>query len=140
MAKTDYVIRQDNPTDFDQIDIFDPFAGDRPKDIAEGRCIVAELNSQVIGYVVFQAAGFIGRPFVQFLAVAPDHRRCGIATILLQTVERRIGSGRLFISTEADNVPMKHLLAQSEWIAAGCVAGVNNNDVAECFFYRDIKS
>lgn len=132
------MIRPGVSQDFEAIDRFDLFAGDRREELAAGRVLVAEAGGRVVGYVTFSGSGFIGRPFVHFLAVAADHRRRGVATALLWAVQARVGRRRLFISTEEGNAAMLHLLEQEGWTPAGCVQGVNDNGSAECFFYRDV--
>ena len=133
------MIRIGTPEDLPAIAAFDPFRGDRPQELAAGSVLVAEDGGgQVVGYVTFSPAGFIGRPFVHFLAVAPASRRQGVARTLLHAVAARVGPCRLFISTEEDNAPMLRLLEQDGWTAAGCVRHVNENGAAECFFCREV--
>ena len=131
------MIRLGVPTDVEAIDGFDPFAGDRREELAGGRVLVAEVEGRVVGYATFSGAGFIGRPFVHFLAVAGEHRRRGIGTALLRAVRERVGGRRLFVSTEAGNAGMMRLLEREGWPAAGCVEGVNEDGSGECFFYCD---
>jgi GNAT superfamily N-acetyltransferase len=131
-------VRGGLPTDFEAIDAFDPFAGDRRDALASDCCLVAECDGRVVGYVVYSRAGFVGRPFIHFLVVAQDYRRRGVATELVAAVEARIGSGRLFVSTEENNGDMLALLAKLGWTSAGCIQGVNMDGPAECFFFRDI--
>jgi GNAT superfamily N-acetyltransferase len=124
--------------DFAALDGFDPFAGDRREELSAGRVLVAEVDGRVAGYATFSRAGFIGRPFVHLLAVAPEYRRRGIARSLLRAVERSVGRGRLFASTEEGNAAMLALLAGDGWTPAGCVRGANECGAAECFFYRGV--
>lgn len=133
--------RLGTPDDFTAMQAFDPFSfGDRLVALREQRCMVAESEGAIVGFAEFSVAGFIGRPFVHFLAVAETARRKGVAIALLDAVALHIGSGRLFISTEQDNAPMHALLARHGWTLAGCVEGVNFNGVAECFFFRDLST
>ena len=134
----DISIRSANTNDLQAIAAFDPFRGDRSGEVEAGRVLVAETDGRVVGYTTFSRNGFIGRAFVNFLAVSSDHRRRGVASALLRAVEQRIAPGRLFISTEEINTPMLQLLSRGGWTAAGCVQGVNDNGAAECFFYRDL--
>lgn len=133
------MVRTGLPSDFDVIDRFDPFAGDRREELAQGRVLVAEAEGCVVGYATYSNPGFIGRPFIHFVAVDPDHRRRGVARALLHAVEARVGAGRLFVSTEEENAAMLALLDREGWTNAGRVTGVNDDGAAECFFYRDIK-
>jgi ribosomal protein S18 acetylase RimI-like enzyme len=134
------MIRPGVETDFAVIDVFDPFAGDRAREIAEGRMLVAEEDGEPVAYLSWLPAGFVGRDYVTFLCVRPDHRRRGLAHELLRAAEKRIGAGRLFVSTEQDNVAMLALLPREGWTSAGAVAGVNDGDRAELFFYKDLGS
>ena len=132
------MIREGTTDDFAAIDAFDPFAGDRRLELARGEVLVAENGGRVVGFVTFSRSGFIGRPFVHFLAVTPALRRRGIASGLLRAVAARVGPSRLFISTEEGNAPMWRLLERDGWTAAGCVRNVNDDGSAECFFYREV--
>jgi GNAT superfamily N-acetyltransferase len=132
------MIRAGTIDDFAAIDAFDPFAGDRREDLARGAVLVAEADGRVVGYATFSRSGFIGRPFVHFLAVAPEFRRRRIASSLLRAVAARVAPSRLFISTEENNAPMLRLLESDGWTAAGCVRHVNDNGSAECFFCREV--
>ena len=134
------MIRPAVAADFAAIDAFDPFAGDRSREIAEGRMLVAEREGQVAGFISWLPGGFIERDFISFLCVGPAHRRLGLAVTLIHAVEARIGTGRLFISTEADNTVMLTLLPAQGWTNAGTVAGVNEGGGAEVFFYKDLPA
>lgn len=134
------VMRLASLNDFAAIDAFDPFAGDRALEIADERMLVAEEGSNVVGYVSWAPAGFIGRDYVTFLCVRPDQRRRGLALTLLRAVEERLAQGRLFISTEEDNEAMLALLPREDWLHAGVVAGANDGDRAEVFFYKDLPA
>ena len=72
------------------------------------------------------------------LAIETSLHRRGIATQLLELACSEFHGTRLFVSTEADNEKMLTLLSTKGWKAAGCVEKVNHNDIAECFFYRDL--
>lgn len=124
--------------DLAEIDSFDPFAGDRLREIEEHRMLVLYLEKSVVAYASWQPAGFIGRDYVTFLCVAPSHRRQGFAVTLLGSVEAHVGPGRLFISTEEDNAAMLTLLPREGWTYAGEVKGANDGDRAELFFWKDL--
>ena len=47
-------IRPGTPDDHDAIKAFDCFGGDRPGALQAGRCLVAEIDGQVVGYVAYQ--------------------------------------------------------------------------------------
>lgn len=132
------MIRPGAPKDFEAIDRFDPFAGDCRKGLAGCHVLVAEADGNIVGYKTISTTGFVGRPFVHFLAVADGFRRRGIGTAFLRAVAERVAGRRLFVSTEETNAAMMKLLEREGWTPAGCVKGVNDDGSAECFFYRDV--
>lgn len=132
------MIRLAVSSDFAFIDAFDPFAGDRTSEIADGRMLVTEMGGRAVGYLSWLPRGFVGHDYVTFLCIEPEHRRRGLALSLLRNVGARIGSGRLFVSTDADNAPMLDLLSREGWTNAGAVAGANEGDRAEVFFFKDL--
>ena len=138
VKSSDYIIRQGEEGDFSQVDKFDPFAGNRKQEIIDGYCLVAVCEGRVIGFLTYHPSGFIRRPFVRYLSVHESFRRSGVANLLLNVVAERIKHGRLFISTEEDNIAMLHLLKEVRWTLAGCVSNVNDGDRAECFFFKDL--
>src|SRR5687767_15247517 len=46
------------------------FGGDRAREIAEHRMLVAEVQGEVAGYISWLPAGFLGCDFISFLCVA----------------------------------------------------------------------
>ncbi|QDU72257.1 GNAT family N-acetyltransferase [Mucisphaera calidilacus] len=132
-------IRLGTPTDFPHIDRFDPFAGDRQIELAQNRVFVAVIDDLVIGYTTFTNPGFIGHPFINYLAVGQPHRRQGVATGLLHTATSHLGPARIFASTEDNNAEMLAFFDKEKWTHAGTIQGVNKDGSAECFFYYDIR-
>ncbi len=134
------MIRLARIDDHPAIDAFDPFAGDRTPAIAAGRCFVACPNNIAAAFLIWQPAGpegFVGRPFVQFLAVHPNHRQQGLARSLLDHILTQLPPGeRLFISTEAHNSRMQAVLQQLDFTFAGEVAAANDDASPERFYYR----
>lgn len=132
--------RPGNPADAQAIDAFNCFDCDTDSAIRDGRCLVAVINDQAAGFVIFKRQGLIGKNFVEYLVVDQAYRRRGVAVALLRAVERTLGPCRLFISTEADNAPMLALLDQDGWQRAGQIDHINDSGFAEVFFFRDVAS
>ena len=130
-------IRKGNPDDAQAIAVFDCFGGDRPAALQEDRCLVAIIDGQIAGFVVYKRKSLIGRDFVEFLVVDEAFRRRGVAVALLREVERVTGPGRLFISTEANNQPMLALLEKDGWTPSGQIENINDSGHVERFFCRD---
>lgn len=135
------MIRSGTLKDASRLADVDPFGGDRAVEARDGRLwIAAEDDGRLTGYASLARAPFHGHPYLAFVFVRVEDRRRGIATALLAHVEAVHRGGRLFVSTEAPNGPMRQLLAKRGYIEAGAVAGLNDDHggAAEVFFYRDV--
>lgn len=122
--------------DYQMINSFDPSLGVGKEDILENRVFVYLEEGAVCGFLSISRAKFLGRPYVEYLAVKPDSRRKGVASNLLGYVEEKYSSQRLFISTESDNNSMQKLLAKRGYTHAGEISGANLNGTNEIYYYR----
>lgn len=132
-------IKPGKPTDAGAIEVLNSFDCDIEAAVAEGRCLVAVIEQQIAGFVIYKTKGMIGKNFIEYLVVDEAYRRRGLAIALLRAVEQTLGPCRLFISTEADNTPMRALLDKDHWQPAGQIDGINDSGHAELFFYRDLS-
>ena len=134
------MIRDGAISDFTDICAFDPFAGDRRRDIEEGRVIVFEIHGDVCGFLSLSREGLLGRPYVQYLAVSQNHRRTGIAISLLEHIEFQHKGQRLFISTECTNEAMENLLVKLNYRTAGKISSANLDEADEIYYCKDINA
>ena len=78
--------------------------------------LVAEADTDLVGTVI---GGFDGRRgLVYHLAVAPDFRRKGVATLLMHEVERRLrdkGCLRCYLLVRPENTDAKRYYGKSGW-------------------------
>jgi ribosomal protein S18 acetylase RimI-like enzyme len=78
--------------------------------------LVAESNGIIIGTVI---GGYDGRRgLIYHLAVQPEHRKHGIATALVEEVEKRLqakGCLKCFLLAYADNTEAIHFYKQRGW-------------------------
>jgi GNAT superfamily N-acetyltransferase len=118
-------VRKAVSADFDAIDEFDMFAGDRQEEIERGECYVAVQDAVVVGYMT-TARSFYQNPFVAYLQVRSDRQGHGIGTGLLAFAESRWPVEQLYISTEASNLPMLHLLQKRGYTPAGEILFIQN--------------
>lgn len=134
------MIRPGSLQDLSLILNFDIFAGSRSQEINENRLYIFENTAaDICGYIAEARDGLLGRPYISYLMVSPNYRRKGIASQLLQHLEQKHYSQRLFISTEADNQPMLTLLNTRGYVHAGAISAANLNGVDELYFYKDIS-
>jgi ribosomal protein S18 acetylase RimI-like enzyme len=131
-------LRPATPADFAGIDAWDPMGGDREGEIAQNRCIIAEIEDRPVGYLSFDPWGLLGKPYITFCAVRPSHQRQGIALALIEAAMQKFAGRRVFISTEEGNTPMRKLLEPRGWISCGVIHAVNDSGSPELFYYRDV--
>ena len=113
---------------------FDIFAGDRRAEIAARRCRVSVRAGRVLGYVSWLPFGFVGNTLITYLCVAPECRREGIGSRLLESALSEIGAPKVFVSTEETNTGMQALLNAAGWRAAGGVDQANDDGTPELFY------
>jgi ribosomal protein S18 acetylase RimI-like enzyme len=103
---TQIMIRHAEITDLYRVKSFDPFYGERSKDVEEKRVFVYLEGGLACGYISMTRGGLLGRPYLQYLAIDSSFQRMGIGYKLLEYVEEVYCAERLFISTESDNIRM----------------------------------
>jgi GNAT superfamily N-acetyltransferase len=105
--------------------------------IGQGGCLVHEdVDGVLDGAVLFESRHFFGRDFVKLLVVRRSARRRGIGGQLLEAVIGGGTSGKVFISTNESNAPMRALLARERWTFSGTLTGLDEGD-PELVFWRD---
>jgi ribosomal protein S18 acetylase RimI-like enzyme len=129
-------IRVAEPYDLSRIMNFDSFPGDRIAEIVDRRMLVTEIDDVVVGYVAWQHGGCLGRDYVNKLVVDGQYRRRGIAQALIAALNTVL-SGRVFISTGAENAAALSLLERTVWTPAGQIVGLLPLDQPTMFFHRD---
>lgn len=97
-------------------------------------CLVAEIDDAIAGFVVWDR-GFYARPFLWMLGVDPNHQHLGIASQLIESVERlNVGHG-VYTSTNESNAVMAHLLAERGFIQVGRLENLDPGD-PEIFYFK----
>ncbi len=124
-------------THADHADIreFDTFRHVNNSAIESGQCRVAVRDDAIAGYVVLNRS-FFCQPFVSYLVVHPDHRRCGVASALLAHAESWCPGPKLWVSTGQDNERMQAVLAKLGYTPAGSIAELWEHP--ELFYYKQV--
>lgn len=90
-------------------------------------CFVAEAAGTLIGYAALEHS-FYERGFIAMLMVAPEYRRQGVASGLMQVVETHCTSNRIFTSTNQSNMPMQQLLTRLGYEPSGTMYHLDEDD------------
>lgn len=129
------VIREAQPRDLAAVASFTRLT--KPENRALS--LVALADNRVVGYAEV-APTFFQRAFVSLVSVHPQHRRQGVATVLMKAVEARCRNGKLFTSTNLSNLPMQALLGKMEYRLCGVVEELDEGDPELIFVKRRTAS
>jgi ribosomal protein S18 acetylase RimI-like enzyme len=100
-----------------------------------GDCQVHTSDGVIDGFVVARVEAFFSRGFIDLLLVAPEARRQGIASRLMEAAVQRLGGDQVFTSTNRSNLGMQRLLDHTGWQLSGQMDGLDEGD-PELFYFR----
>jgi ribosomal protein S18 acetylase RimI-like enzyme len=95
--------------------------------IQGGRCFVCADGGELIGYGVLEHS-FYRQGFVAMLYVHPDHRRRGVGTSLMQRMESKCRTRKIWTSTNLSNLPMQSLLSKLDYRLSGVLGELDPHD------------
>lgn len=96
--------------------------------IQGGTCWVASKDDAVVGFALFDR--FLhGHGFLRVIAVHPDHRRQGVGTALVSTLEAECPTDRLFTATEESNEAMQRLCEALGFVRSGRIEGLEDGEI-----------
>lgn len=95
--------------------------------LGAGNALVAERDGVLAGFAIHHRH-FFQRDFLALLIVEPWCRRSGVATALLQAVEKRCAGADLFTSTNASNQTMRQALKRWGFRATGRIDNIDPGD------------
>lgn len=137
--KKEMITRTANISDIDSILKLDELAVKDTKRlnhiedaIASGKCTVACIANQVVGYITYDQSFFMHH-FLTFIVISSEHRRRGIAKTLLKDLECRC-PGKLFTSCNVSNIPASKLFLNVGFIPSGIVTNLDQNDPELIYF------
>lgn len=99
-------------------------------------CLVAEIDGAVAGFAVWDR-GFYARPFLWMLGVDPNHQHQGIASALIEHVEKLNAGHNLYTSTNASNSVMQGLLGKRGFTQVGRLDNLDPGD-PEIFYFKPL--
>ena len=97
---------------------------------------ISVIDDQVVGFVIVDYT-FFGCGFISALHTHPSHRRQGVGTALIQQVETKCRTEKLFTSTNESNHPMQELLATCDFAPSGVIHNLDDGD-PELFYFKAI--
>lgn len=100
------------------------------------QCLVAEIDGSIAGFAVWDR-GFYARPFLWMLGVDPAHQHLGVASQLIENVERLNENLTIYTSTNESNAVMRHLLAERGFEPVGRLENLDPGD-PEIFYCKNL--
>ena len=100
------------------------------------KCLVAEIDGAIAGFVVWDR-GFYARSFLWMLGVDPAHQHLGVASELIEHVERLNAGHGVYTSTNESNAVMQQLLAKRGFAQVGQLENLDPGD-PEVFFFKKL--
>ncbi|WP_420916124.1 GNAT family N-acetyltransferase [Paenibacillus thiaminolyticus] len=102
--------------------------------IHNGTCIVARSGREVAGFAVYENS-FFGNCFIALVIVAPRFRRRGAARSMIQYIERRSPTPKLFTSTNESNTAMQQVCESLGFVRSGMIDNLDEGD-PEIIYYK----
>ena len=103
--------------------------------IEAGSCLVAAREQQLLGYGILDYS-FFENGFLALLYVRQGQRRQGIGARLVQALEARCRTAKLFTSTNQSNLPMQALLKAMGYRESGIIHNLDPEDPELVYFKR----
>jgi GNAT superfamily N-acetyltransferase len=100
------------------------------------QCLVAELDSEVVGFAQFSRC-FFDNMFVELLVTRSDRRRRGVARALMRHVERICPTRKLFSSTNRSNQAAHELFHHCGFVETGYIDNLDESD-PEIVYFKEI--
>lgn len=135
-------VRMAHAKDADLAISLDPAASDEDRALWLRRAFAGEHGRVArLAFIAGKPAGlavvgqFFGSPFLELVVTVPRLRRQGVASALMDTVERAHHDQKLFVSTNRSNIAMQAILKSRGYLAAGAIDYLDPGD-PELFFVR----
>lgn len=103
--------------------------------INDQRCLVAEGGQQLVGFALFNRR-FYDNMFLELVVVREENRRCGVATALINHVQRISTTQKLFTSTNRSNRAAQELFVSCGFEESGYIGNLDPGDPEIVYFKR----
>lgn len=105
--------------------------------ILKNECFKAVINGLTVGFAILNYT-FYENGFIGLLIVDDSYRRMKVGKKLIEFIESKCKTEKLFTSTNQSNLPMQGLLASCGYIKSGCIDNLDEGD-PELVYYKNIK-
>lgn len=137
-------VRPGKPSDADALKRLDTtLSGDPGRALSierwlhDGSVLVAEVEQDIVGYGVIHHR-FFHHGFVEMLMVAVHHRHSGVGRAIMEALERRCETPKLFVTTNLSNHPMQQLLKSMNYTPCGYIDQLDPGD-PELVFVKTLR-
>lgn len=103
--------------------------------ILKNECSTALINGRIIGFVIMNYT-FYENGFIGLLIVDKSYRRMKVGKKLVEYVESKCSTEKLFTSTNQSNIPMQCLLEGCGYVKSGHIDNLDENDPELVYFKR----
>ncbi|MEO0632481.1 MAG: GNAT family N-acetyltransferase [Planctomycetota bacterium] len=135
-------VRDGSPADIAAVIAFDRVAATDAARVAmiekaavEGRLLVAEVASEVIGSLI-TSDRLLGHPFLELVYVKDGWRRRHVASTLVNAFLDLFSGDALFTSANESNTPSRRLFASLGFSECGRIEGLDEGDPEIFFCWR----
>ncbi|MBM7703497.1 GNAT family N-acetyltransferase [Metabacillus iocasae] len=114
----------------------------RRKEIEESikheQCLIAIKDHQVAGFLLFHTS-FFECNFISLIIVAPNERRKGYATALIQQFEKMAPTKKVFSSTNESNKTMHQVFRENGYERSGIIENLDEGD-PEIVYFKQVAA
>lgn len=105
------------------------------KSIINERCIIAKVESNIQGFLVF-SDDFFEQNFINLIMVSKDKRKNGVGTSLLKYFEKIASTEKIFSSTNKSNSIMHKVFIENGYLESGFIDNLDEGDPEIVFFKK----
>lgn len=105
------------------------------KAVKAEHCLKASIDHSLVGFAIVDRL-FFGEAFLSLIIVHPEHRRKGVGTALVRSVESTTQTRKLFTSTNRSNVTAQKFFESLQFAKSGCIENLDEGDPEIVYFKR----
>ncbi|MGG4168050.1 GNAT family N-acetyltransferase [Rossellomorea vietnamensis] len=107
--------------------------GEIQRAIMEQGCLVVKREGKATGFLLFNTR-FFKNAFVSLIIIAPEERRNGYASSLLNYFEKISPTEKIFSSTNQSNIEMQKVFKKNGYTPSGLIENLDPGDTELIYF------